>query len=378
MNLGREVAKEFLFFLLEISDAAKEAKRQGLTYAQFGRWKDKTGKVVAKTEKEPVPVDSAKSASTKSSTKPAPTVQKKVKPKKKEPTETGKKALIGIYSGRFQPFGQHHWKAFNQLRQVTGANTFIATSNVTDSNKSPFSFQEKKKIIAKYGVPAGNIVQVKSPYNPVEITKRFDPETTALVVIFGAKDTGRLADKGGYYRPLKDIKNLEGYEKHGYYIVAKHESVKAGGKELSGTTIRKILGSRKIDRERKKKLFKKIFGWYDPKTFDLVTGRLESTVRESIQSNRLLLEGGAYGHMAHPFDDMQLTFGDLKNIIRLSLQGHLDKEAKVMEKLDGQALSISWKDGKLIVARNKGHLKNHGANALDTNGIKQMFMDEAH
>ena len=29
----------------------------------------------------------------------------------------------------------------------------------------------------------------------------------------------------------------------------------------------------------------------------------------------LLLEGGAYGHMSHPFDDMDLTFGDLKDII---------------------------------------------------------------
>ena len=33
----------------------------------------------------------------------------------------------------------------------------------------------------------------------------------------------------------------------------------------------------------------------------------------------LLLMGGAYGHMAHPFDDKDLTFGDLKNIIELGL-----------------------------------------------------------
>ena len=29
----------------------------------------------------------------------------------------------------------------------------------------------------------------------------------------------------------------------------------------------------------------------------------------------LLIEGGAYGHMNHPFDDNNLTFSDLKNII---------------------------------------------------------------
>jgi hypothetical protein len=40
---------------------------------------------------------------------------------------------------------------------------------------------------------------------------------------------------------------------------------------------------------------------------------------------------------------------------------------------DGQQLSISWKDGKLIAARNKSHLKNAGAAALDIQGIANMF-----
>jgi hypothetical protein len=34
---------------------------------------------------------------------------------------------------------------------------------------------------------------------------------------------------------------------------------------------------------------------------------------------------------------------------------------------------ISWKSGKLIAARNKGHIKNFGANALGVSGIKKMF-----
>jgi hypothetical protein len=36
----------------------------------------------------------------------------------------------------------------------------------------------------------------------------------------------------------------------------------------------------------------------------------------------VLTEGGAYGHMAHPFDvQMNLTFGDLKNIVKKALTG---------------------------------------------------------
>jgi len=89
---------------------------------------------------------------------------------------------------------------------------------------------------------------------------------------------------------------------------------------------------------------------------------------------RILLQcGGGYGHMNHPFDDKDLTFGDLKKIIELGLGGQLNREDNVTEKLDGQNLMISWKNDKLIVARNKGHMKNFGENALGVSGIKSKF-----
>ena len=87
----------------------------------------------------------------------------------------------------------------------------------------------------------------------------------------------------------------------------------------------------------------------------------------------LLMEGGAYGHMAHPFDDKDLTFGDLKKIIELGLGGQLNREDNVTEKLDGQNIMVSFKDGKLIAARNKGHIKNGGKTALDKKGIASKF-----
>jgi hypothetical protein len=84
-----------------------------------------------------------------------------------------------------------------------------------------------------------------------------------------------------------------------------------------------------------------------------------------------LAEGGAYGHMSHPFDDMQLTFGDLKNIISGALNGRLEL---TREKTDGQALAISWKNGRLIAARNKGHLANTGANAMGIEDVASKFV----
>lgn len=85
----------------------------------------------------------------------------------------------------------------------------------------------------------------------------------------------------------------------------------------------------------------------------------------------LLVCGGAYGHMSHPFDvDINLTFGQLKDIVNKALDGEL---GVTLEKTDGVALSISWVDGRLVAARNKGHLKNRGRNALDIKGIATKF-----
>ena len=100
------------------------------------------------------------------------------------------------------------------------------------------------------------------------------------------------------------------------------------------------------------------------------------TMKERISLDeevKLLLEGGAYGHLNHPFDNKNLTFSDFKTLIINTLQGNLDSEGAVTEKTDGQNIMISWKNGKLIAARNKGHIKNHGAGALDIGGVKSMF-----
>ena len=90
---------------------------------------------------------------------------------------------------------------------------------------------------------------------------------------------------------------------------------------------------------------------------------------ESINES-LLVEGGAYGHMSHPFDDMDLTFGDLKNIIKGALTGNLEL---TREKTDGQALAISWKNGRLIAARNKSHLQNAGMGAMGIEDVASKF-----
>jgi hypothetical protein len=90
-----------------------------------------------------------------------------------------------------------------------------------------------------------------------------------------------------------------------------------------------------------------------------------------IKLKDLIQEGGAYGHMAHPFDkEINLTFGQLKKIIDGALTGNLNL---TREKTDGQALAVSWRDGKLIAARNKSHLKNKGEGAMDISAVASKF-----
>ncbi len=54
--------------------------------------------------------------------------------------------------------------------------------------------------------------------------------------------------------------------------------------------------------------------------------------------NKLLLEGGVGGHMNHPYDIDDLSFGDLKDMLRAAANGELQGS----EKTDGQNLYITF------------------------------------
>jgi hypothetical protein len=449
-------------------------------------------------------------------------------------TEQKIKKVVGIYGGRYQPFGPHHLKTYKWLKSKVD-DAYITTSDIKQPPRHPMNYKEKVRHMVKMGVPANRIIKEKVPLKAQNVLKKYDPNTTAVIYIFGEKDAGRLGGgkkkSGGlsYFQDYnKNKNNLKGYEEHGYFMTAPHTSISVAGMEVSGTTMRKILGSPKIKDEDRPKVFKKLFGYYDKGVYNMMVNKfkklfeffnqpsvkklvkevsafgnhfnagdlsdeglydffnsfgdykrtskrhadiigyevvgdiLDDTARDpgfdytyeadrvdtvtfgrTVNQNRsntdsvanpfpkyrkhmksiidkmgweivkffgkktvkvndsptfdmktstqgvdkvkkiqesylkdtkeLLLMGGAYGHMSHPFDDNNLTFSDLKQIIINGLGGKLDREDGVTEKLDGQNLMVSWIDGKLKAARNKGHLKNRGETAPDTNGIKAIF-----
>ena len=178
------------------------------------------------------------------------------------------KTVVAIYPGRFQPMGAHHAKAYKWL-QSKFKDAYVGTSGKVDLPKSPFSFNEKKKIINSHGI--SKVVQVKNPYKAEEILKKYDPETTAAVFMVGEKDAGRL--KGKFFQPWKGNADV-GYRDGAYLIIAPHVSMNVPGYgEMSGTAIRKALGDIDLDKKQKIKIFKGIFG--HTKNYDLITKKLE-------------------------------------------------------------------------------------------------------
>jgi len=295
------------------------------------------------------------------------------------------KNIIAIYPGRFQPFGRHHAESFKWLASKFGKDkSYIATSDVVNPPKSPLNFKEKKEIISKYGL-GSNLVQVKNPYKAEEITQKYDPKTTALVFMVGEKDMkedprfriGKKKDGGdSYFQEYKPGMKMEGYIQHGYMIVAPHASFKITGfGEMSGTTIRQALSSKSTP-EQYKKLFTDIFGWYDPKIADMLKKKFsQSSLKESVSFEKslileylvynLLNEGGAAGHMAHPFDIPSVKTGkDLVDVFNKTAVSLTKKPVPV--KIDGINASIRLAkiDGKVQFAMDRGSNK-----PLDVKGV---------
>lgn len=81
-------------------------------------------------------------------------------------------------------------------------------------------------------------------------------------------------------------------------------------------------------------------------------------------------EGGAFGHLNHPYDVESFTFNDYKEIISNAFQGNLEY---AREKTDATNLMFSWKDGQIVAARSKAHLKNSGKDSMTISDVESKF-----
>ena len=236
--------------------------------------------------------------------------------------DLGDKTIIAIYPGRFQPMGRHHKTAYDWLvKQFGEKNTYVVTSDKTDPQRSPFNFQEKKKIINKYGIK--NVVKVVSPYNPQELLKKFDPQKTVIVYMIGKKDAGRLS---GYKRLMKYNKTTaisynDLNNPYAYYLYAPHISfdIPSFG-EMSGTNIRKALGDQEAKLSELKSRFKDIMGWFDADLFNMIIKKMNTNrgnLKEDINDWFRMLSNMTEVQIQMFFNILKKEYGDTKDLLPL-------------------------------------------------------------
>lgn len=89
--------------------------------------------------------------------------------------------------------------------------------------------------------------------------------------------------------------------------------------------------------------------------------RRKNVKQRRIELRRLIAEGGAVGHLQHVYDNEDLTFGEIKDILERASSGRLQK---VSEKLDGMNLVFTWNvgEGQLRMARGGPDIRSGGMN----------------
>ena len=157
-----------------------------------------------------------------------------------------------IYPGRFQPFHLGHQASYDYLTKHYGENSvYIATSDLTDPETSPFTFADKVDMATKLNIPSNHIVQVKNPYRADEIVGQLSDEekaTTALIFAVSAKDGERFSFKPkkdgspSYLQPLpENLKKLKPITKCAYVTITPTVNFKVKGADAnSATQIRQL------------------------------------------------------------------------------------------------------------------------------------------
>jgi hypothetical protein len=103
---------------------------------------------------------------------------------------------VVIMPGGFHPFHAGHAALYNSAREAfPGADVYVAATN--DTSTRPFPFAIKEKLAKLAGVEPGHFVQVKSPFQALEITQKFNPEDTQLIFVRSEKDATKPPQAGG-------------------------------------------------------------------------------------------------------------------------------------------------------------------------------------
>jgi len=268
---------------------------------------------------------------------------------------------IVIYSGRFHPFHKGHKASYDYLTKQFGKdNVYIATSNSMAPLTSPFSFEEKKSMAEKLGVPADKVVMVKNPYQAKEITSKINnPEDAVLVYALSEKDIDRFKftkkdGTPGYIQPYpKDEAYLKDMTQHSYAFLTPTVKFKVAGKDVdSASAIRKLYID--SDDAGKNKILKDLYGVADKELKQLFDRKLGIT--EELSRIMSTLKEGVMDKQD-------------KNMRKVELALEMEREVKAIEEANLENASF--------VNTAKGHriMPAGGMGSWDFDGLRKSVVD---
>jgi hypothetical protein len=144
--------------------------------------------------------------------------------------------------GGFHPFHAGHASLYQAaVKAFPDADVYVAATN--DTKTRPFPFAIKEKLAKVAGVAPGHFIQVKSPFQPKEITDKFNPEQDVVIFVRSEKDRNESPKPGGtkkdgspaYFQPYIG-KDVQPFGKHAY--MAYLPTVEFGPGISSATEIR--------------------------------------------------------------------------------------------------------------------------------------------
>ena len=149
---------------------------------------------------------------------------------------------VVIMPGGFHPFHSGHAALYKSaVETFNNADTYVAATNDTKTRPFPFSIKEKLAKLA--GVADKHFVQVKSPFQPREITDHYNPEEDVVIFVRSEKDRNESPKPGGtkkdgspaYFQPYTG-KDVKPFGQHAY--MAYLPTVEFGPGISSATEIR--------------------------------------------------------------------------------------------------------------------------------------------
>jgi hypothetical protein len=202
--------------------------------------------------------------------------------------DLGKKIFV-IYPGRFHPWHKGHKGVYNYLSSKYGGNdVYITTTDVVELPKSPFSFDEKVKMMTLTGVPINKIIKVKNNYNLQSLVGQIPIDINRDSIIFAVSEKDMAEDprfskftkKDGspaYLQPIpKRLDKLQPAITHGYIDTVPTTDFTVLGKPArSASELRSQYA--KLNPQQRKSFIADLFGKYDDGVYNIMNNKLVSS-----------------------------------------------------------------------------------------------------